>query len=262
MLTDAQVEDFIRNGFVRLDGAFSAATAAAARAILWDELTATAGCRPDAPSTWVQPVVRLGDHGEEPFRVAATAPAISEAANRLVGSGRWLPRVSLGTFPVRFPSDEDPVDTGWHIDASFPGEDPGNFLRWRVNHRSDGRALLMLFLFSDTGPDDAPTRIRVGSHLRMAAALQRYGDTGVEVFGMRDEYEATEDLPEAHATGSAGDVYLCHPFLVHAAQPLRPGRGRGPRFLAQPPLLPRYRTDLDRRRTAHTPVERAILLGT
>jgi hypothetical protein len=39
----------------------------------------------------------------------------------------------------------------------------------------------------------------------------------------------------ALATGRAGDVYLCHPFLVHAAQS---HRGRNPRFLAQPPLYP------------------------
>lgn len=45
------------------------------------------------------------------------------------------------------------------------------------------------------------------------------------------------DMPareEALATGAAGTVYLCHPFLVHAAQP---HRGKEVRFLAQPPLL-------------------------
>jgi hypothetical protein len=30
-------------------------------------------------------------------------------------------------------------------------------------------------------------------------------------------------------------VYLCHPFIVHSAQP---HRGKTPRFMAQPPLLP------------------------
>jgi hypothetical protein len=34
-----------------------------------------------------------------------------------------------------------------------------------LNLRSRGRALLMLFLFSEVGPDDAPTRVKVGSHL-------------------------------------------------------------------------------------------------
>lgn len=52
--------------------------------------------------------------------------------------------------------------------------------------------------------------------------------------------------------GEAGTVYLCHRFLVHAAQP---HRGRRPRFLAQPPLLPE---DPDNRpRHARTPVEEA-----
>ena len=37
------------------------------------------------------------------------------------------------------------------------------------------------------------------------------------------------------ATGEPGDVYLCHPFLVHAAQP---HHGSTPRFMAQPPLHP------------------------
>ena len=46
-------------------------------------------------------------------------------------------------------------------------------------------------------------------------------------------------FPSAADPGDAGTVYLCHPFLVHAAQP---HRGVRPRFLAQPPLLPSIRT--------------------
>jgi hypothetical protein len=47
--------------------------------------------------------------------------------------------------------------------------------------------------------------------------------------------EAVHLLPLALATGRAGDVYLCHPFLVHAAQRHR-ARRHGPRFVAQPPV--------------------------
>ena len=43
-------------------------------------------------------------------------------------------------------------------------EDAPDFLSWRANIYSKGRALLMLFLFSDVGERDAPTLIRVGSH--------------------------------------------------------------------------------------------------
>ncbi len=39
------------------------------------------------------------------------------------------------------------------------------------------------------------------------------------------------DCEVALATGEAGTVYLCHPFLVHAAQI---HRGKRPRFMAQP----------------------------
>lgn len=44
--------------------------------------------------------------------------------------------------------------------------------------------------------------------------------------------EATEHLPTVLATGKAGDVFLCHPFLVHAAT--WPHTGRLPRIMAQP----------------------------
>jgi hypothetical protein len=42
------------------------------------------------------------------------------------------------------------------------------------------------------------------------------------------------DRPEVLATVDAGTVYLCHPFLVHAAQR---HQGTAPRFMAQPPLV-------------------------
>ncbi len=62
----------------------------------------------------------------------------------------------------------------------------------------------------------------------------------------------------ALVTGAAGDVYLCHPFLVHAAS--WPHRGREPRLLAQPGVALRQPYPLTD--TAGTPpVERAILLG-
>jgi len=73
-----------------------------------------------------------------------------------------------GSIPVRFPSQADPGDAGWHIEGRF--EVGGD---WRVNYR--------------------PTEL---------------------------------------ATGQAGDVIVCHPFLVHAAS--WPHTGRHPRIMAQP----------------------------
>jgi hypothetical protein len=234
MSTIDLAEKFVERGYVRIEGAFGPDLAAACRDVLWSQLDA----KPDDPATWTEPVVRLGDQAAAPFGEAANTPRLRAAFDLLVGPGRWAPRASLGTFPVRFPSDQPPGDDGWHLDASFlgEGEDPSDFFRWRVNLASRGRALLMLFLFSDVEEDDAPTRIRVGSHLDAARLLAPYGEEGLTVMQIsRRAATATADHPAALATGRAGDVFLCHPFLVHAAQA---HHGSRPRFLAQPPLHP------------------------
>ena len=250
----ADIDHFIQHGFLKLEGAFPRELADQARAILWRET----GCDPDAPSTWTRPVIRLGDHAEPPFGSAANTPALRAAFDSLVGRGRWLPRGSLGTFPVRFPSPDDPGDAGWHIDVSFGTENP-NFLNWRANVSSRGRALLMLFLFSDVGEDDAPTRIRIGSHRDIARQLAPAEEAGLTLGELAaDGFAGSAHRPEALATGEAGTVYLCHPFLVHAAQP---HRGTRPRFMAQPPLLPSEPLRLERDDGDYSPVEQAIRLA-
>ncbi len=250
-LGSAQLEHFIEHGFLRIDDAFPRELAAACRRVLW---TAT-GCAEDAPSTWTRPVIRIGEIPHPAFREAANTPRLTAAYDALVGPGRWLPRTSLGTFPIRFPSAVDPGDCGWHVDVSFGMEDEPDFLKWRANVSSRGRALLMLFLFSDVGRDDAPTRLRAGSHRDIARQLAPRGPEGMTLAELAsDGFASSSRCSEVVATGPAGTVYLCHPFLVHAAQPLL--EGRRPRFLGQPALLPKV--PLDPWRDDAAPVESAI----
>ena len=252
-LSAAQIAQFVADGFVRIDNAFPETLAAEARAILW----ADTGLDPDDPATWTKPVIRLGNYGQPPFRDAANTGTLRAAYDQLVGEGRWLPLGSLGTFPIRFPSPDDPGDAGWHIDVSFGWEEnPTDFLSWRANIASKGRALLMLFLFSEVGEKDAPTRIRAGSHLSIARRLAPAGEAGLSLRELAATgFSESEACPEVLATGSPGTVYLCHPFLVHAAQP---HHGTRPRFMAQPPLLPREPLLLNREDDAYSPVEQAI----
>lgn len=251
-LSSAQLDSFIADGFVRIDNAFSPELAAEARAILWRDT----GANPDAPSTWTKPVVRLGMYSQPPFVQAANTPLLHAAYDQLVGKGRWLPVGALGTFPVRFPSTDSPGDDGWHIDGSFTGPDYRDFLDIRANIVSQGRALLMLFLFSDTGTEDAPTRIRIGSHLEVARYLEPAAEAGRSLRDMiADRPDWFDTGREALATGPAGTVYLCHPFLVHAAQT---NRGKSVKFMAQPPLLPSAPLSLDRGDGDYSPVEIAI----
>jgi hypothetical protein len=119
---------------------------------------------------------------------------------------------------------------------------------------------LLLFLLSDVGPDDAPTRIRRGSHLLVPPVLAPFGAEGVSFAAATPAPAALDDLAVVHATGQAGDVYLCHPFLVHAAT--FPHRGTRPRFIAQPALDPVGELVIDGRSGHHeSPVETAIRLG-
>jgi hypothetical protein len=254
-LSDAQIRQFIHDGFVKIQGAFPRALADECRTILWRDT----GCDEADRTTWTKPVIRLGMYGQEPFTRAANTPVLHQAIDQLVGPGRWQPRGDLGTFPIRFPSLDDPGDAGWHVDSSFPPDhgDTSDFLNWRINVFSKGRALLMLFLFSDVGESDAPTRIRIGSHLDVARILVPAGDNGLSArdLAAAEGFAETAARREVLATGDAGTVYLCHPFLVHAAQQ---HRGSRPRFLAQPPLPSAGPFLLNRTDGAYSPVEQAI----
>jgi hypothetical protein len=248
-LTPEQIEHFVTAGYVKVDRAFPLDIGEQCRRALWD----ATGYDPDQPSTWTQPFVRVECFATPPFRAAANTPVLHEACDQLVGAGRWTPLTGLGTFPLRFPSPDAPADGGWHLEASFAG-DRGEA---RVNQRSRGRALLMLFLFSDVGADDAPTLVRVGSHLDVPKALEPAGDDGLPWMELCEHVvPLSQTRPVERVTGSLGDVYLCHPFLIHCGSA---HRGHIPRFMAQPPLSPIG--DLDPFSPNPSPVERAIRDG-
>jgi len=257
MLSQGEIQRFIEDGFLKIERAFPGELAEEGRAILWRDT----GCEEGSPKTWTRPVIRLGYYDQEPFRKAVNTEVLHQAFDQLVGPGRWRPRDSLGTFPVRFPSRDDPGDAGWHIDSSFPpeGEPTNEYFDWRINVTSKGRALLMLFLFSDAGERDAPTRVRVGSHFDIARRLAPAGERGRSLRELAAEgFDDSTRCREVLATGDAGTVYLCHPFLVHAAQP---NCGTRPRFLAQPALEPLQPFSLDRPDGAYSPVEEAIRIA-
>ena len=254
ILSKKDIAHFINKGFVRMDNAFPREMAEAVVDILWKDLP----CDRTDPSTWIEPVIRLGMYSNEPFVQSVNTPRLHQAFNQLVGKDKWLPCRSVGTFPVRFPSAHAPMDTGKHVDASFPGSDPNNYFEWRVNIRSKGRALLLLVLYSDVTQEDAPTIIYEGSHLDVARLLASEGEEGLSFMDIANKLDALPQRKEALATGKAGTVYLCHPFLVHAAQA---HRGIHPKFMAQPPLLLKEELRIAGSDVGYTPVEEAVRLG-
>lgn len=251
---ETSINDFIRDGFLIVRGAVAPDVVRQCRKEIETELRALSVDTND-PSTWTTPVIRIPCPNTPAFAAAGTSPKLWRMYDALLGPGNWVQRQGVGgTIPVRFPSTTDPGDAGWHIDGSY--EVDGQY--W-VNVHSRYRGLLALFLFTDVDDKDAPTEIIAGSHLDIPRFLAPYGETGA-FFA-----EATKDLPastfqrpHAHATGQAGDVYICHPFLVHRAT--WPHRGVGPRMIAQPEIAhhePFALQDL----SGVCAVERAILRG-
>jgi Phytanoyl-CoA dioxygenase (PhyH) len=243
------VSGFVRDGYLAVRGAFDAATAVACRELIWESLRGQ-GIDARDPDSW-PPVAHIGSLVAEPFTAAGTSPALTAAYDELIGQGRWTPPVNAGgAVVVRFPSPGR-ANSGYHIEGSYDG--PGGY---RVNIRSRARGLLALLLFTDVGPDDAPTRLVCGSHLYVPEFLAPYGEPGTNADA---EFWRPSVLcrPVAHATGQAGDAFLCHPFLIHTAT--WPHQGTGPRMVAQPAVHVRDGFALDG--SDPSPVAQAIIAG-
>jgi hypothetical protein len=228
VLSRDDISAFLADGYVAVRGAVPASVAAACREVVWSELRQRGVLRDD-PSTWTAPVVRISCPEGGPFVAAGTAAPLQEACDQLIGAGRWRRREGVGgTIPVRFPSDDDPGDAGWHIESSYQAGG-----QWRVSVGSRDRGLTALYLLTDVEPDGAPTRLRPGSHLDVPPILAPAGEDGLDWNQAAPlAARASAHRPAILATGRAGDVFLCHPFLVHAAS--WPHRGRFPRMIAQP----------------------------
>jgi hypothetical protein len=217
------LEAFVSDGYVKVEQAAPREVADAARAVLWQRL----GLTPDDPSRWSAAVMWTSDMtGEGPFGELARSPRLTATLDVICGTGGWLPRGALGNIPVRFPVSPPADDRGWHIDANTPQPDGS----WAVTGRP--HTVLVLTLLSEVGMDDAPTRIRMGSHRDVARVL------GADPLNLEDMGRvvdhASSGRPVRHATGQPGDVYIVHPFTAHSADE---HRGRTPRFMAQAPVM-------------------------
>lgn len=249
---------FVRDGYVAVRGAVEPETVVACRESIWAAMERRGVLRDDSTS-WPTLMEGMEDVGA-PLLAAYLSPVLTAAYDVLIGPGRWLRSVrpeDLGpSVIVRFPG-EDRGNAGYHIEGSYRGPDGRE--NW-ANVRSRARGLLALILFSDVGRHDAPTRLLCGSHLTVSEFLAPFGETGIGTdpdVDTRLWRPSTLCMSLAHATGKAGDVFLCHPFIVHTAT--WPHRGDGPRMIAQPAVNVPGGFTLDG--SDPSPVARAIVKG-
>ncbi len=170
-----------------------------------------------APRAWAAICQLMG--GEE--RIAAPVWwGDAFIANYRLGAERaWLP--------------PGPAVTGWHKDGDF-------FLHFLD---SPEQGLLAIVLWDDVLPRGGGTFVCCDSVGHIARFLAEHPE-GVDPFTgfpNREFINRCHDFREA--TGQAGDVYLMHPFMLHASSQ---NALRRPRFITNPPAAFREPMDFAR----------------
>jgi hypothetical protein len=261
VLSAEQVEHFITRGHVVVRGCFTREEAARYTDTLWTRL----GYDEHDPSTWVQSSVHMPGHHD--IDVATFAPRAWRAACELVGGPdrisptvpyRWndafIVNLWEGTEPPWSPEPRpawepaSPRSPGWHKD--------GDFFRHFLDSPEQG--LLTLVLWSDVHHQGGATFVAADSVGPIARFLAEHPEGVVppDGVGLRFPYPnligQCSDFVEA--TGEVGDVYLLHPFVLHAKSR---NHLRRPRFITNPPLTLARPMRFDR--SDPSPVERAVL---
>lgn len=186
---------------------------------------------PDDPATWRWRRATL--RGADRARIAEVAPDVLATVGALVGgvdrvATRHITDYLIMAFPQRglrrlLPARlPNPRRGSWHLD------DPGPAMRltgWR-------NAILLIVLFSDIDPGGGGPVLACDSPAHVARLLA--GSDGVDFVDRTATREIVSRCSRIEeVTGRAGDVLVCHPFLLHCPSA---NRSRRLRVLANPML--------------------------
>ncbi|KAI1488113.1 dihydrofolate reductase-like domain-containing protein [Biscogniauxia mediterranea] len=268
-LTEDEKAFFLKNGYLKLTNCFTREQAAAATADLWTRL----GMSPTEPATWTRARTHMPAH--RAFDCAAFAPKAWAAICELCGgedrvdpaSRQWrdsfivnLGEPETGTLEVEDPRDLD----NWHVDGDF-------FVHYLD---SPEQALLVIPLFTDVVPcGGGATMLCPGAIPRVARWLRDHpagvsprmvprGEPGFpdarNAAWYRDAIAVAgaDDDNFVEACGSAGDVYVLHPLMVHSATG---NARRRVRVVTNPPVSLREPHRFDRPDGAYSLVERKTM---
>ncbi len=282
-LTHSEVEHFIENGWVKVNQAIPRENALAVQNTIWEKL-AERGVDKQDRSTWTKPMVHITENYSGPEFDACQTERLTGAMNDLAGAdNRLIPTQppAWGWWPVNFAVGADKAwevpGGGWHWD--------GIHFRHYVDAGDQG--LLMLPNFSDIGSQGGATVIAEGSHKIVARYLAECPDgctlnEGITAcslqhpwlamltgkaplpegesrnsFFMNQQYRDAKgtSLRVVEAVAEAGDVYICHPFLYHAAAPNLSGK---PRFMCNRTVPLRRRMRLKGDYPDLSPLEQSV----
>lgn len=249
MLTPQQREQFLAEGHIVIKGAFPREAS-----LQWvREECARVGYDVDDPRSWRKGYERMELSRHEPL--ADYAPAAWQASCDLMGGEeRVKNQPSISLFAMNFKQGADTPykppsaeSSGWHKDG------------WHFLHFLDSpeQGLLGIPLFTDVLPQGGATFLAVDS----VPVIARYLAAHPEGVGP-DDFDTKALLAECHdfreATGEAGDVYLLHPYMLHAV---------GQNVLQRPRAITNLCYELkepmilDRPDSDYSPIEAAVLRG-
>jgi len=196
---DQTIEHFRTRGFMRVPGAFSSQEAEAMRAAVWRMLEKS-NIRESEPSTWLtERPTRLQELKHEPVFGAAWGPRTRAAIGQILETASSPGPRSWGGFSFLLAGLHTLLHRWFKKHPPRPGA--------RV---SDHRKSLMNHPY-------------IRDLHKKASADQR-----VARFMLRTEQHDGIEFQVVENIGAAGDVFLVHPLLLHAASV---NAGRAPRFL-------------------------------
>jgi len=247
VLSEQDRADFLRDGYVRIEGAVPPAHLAQWQDLAWERV----GFERDDLTTWAKPRVHLPP--TRAVRLDEFAPRALGAIRELCGSNRlrepdfWADVFIFNLFegadePFREPGVSCP---GWHKD--------GYFFRHFLD--SPEQALLVLVAWSDVNSRGGATFIAPDSVGVVARFLAEHPE-GIEAARMGELIEQCKRFEEV--TARAGDVILCHPFMLHAVSQ---NVLRCERIISNPIAMLREPMSFDRPDGDYSLVEQAILNG-
>jgi hypothetical protein len=248
VLTDREVEQFLTKGYVKIEGAFPRKVAEEWTRDCFRRL----GYDMADPSSWAE--TRIHMSGDKYVEVREFAPRVYDAMCDLAGEDRiqhpirWSDHfiVNLGLRADEPWQPASPDVPGWHKD--------GDFFRHFLDSPEQG--LLVFVNWTDVEHLGGPTYIATDSIPVLAKFLASRPD-GVlpNEFDFRGLIGQCRHFEEA--TGAAGDVFLLHPFVLHAASQ---NPRRAIRIITNPPVHLSEPLNFDRPDQADfSLVERGIL---
>jgi len=249
MLTDKQHSEFFEQGFTRISHALPSVIVDAMQSRIWQALKEIHSIEKADPNTWIEGGIRgIGKVNREPeFRPFGT-PEIDLIIDNLLGKDQWQKPVGWGQVLVTFPAQQ------WDWNSLFQGQVEVKEIQWHTDYPydtpPDELAGVQIFcLLADIEPGGGGTLIVAGSHRLIHNFVKTESPETIEKMKrarlaliknhpwlqaisiakslsrpeawMAEQQTTIDTIPVkvTELTGKAGDMYLTHPWLLHAPSP-------------------------------------------